>query len=128
MGKRAFVVDDEKCISDSLTAILNNRGFTASAFYSAESALAECEIVIPDLVISDVMMPVMNGVEMAIVIKERYPACKILLFSGKAGTAHMLEQARERGYDFALLTKPVHPTELLAMLANPKEERNSAVK
>lgn len=123
MAKRIFVVDDEKCISDSLSAILNNCGFKASAFYNAESALAACETTTPDLVISDVVMPGINGVEMAIVIKDRYPACKILLFSGQAATADMLEQARSKGHDFELLAKPVHPKELLARVADPEERQ-----
>jgi DNA-binding NtrC family response regulator len=122
VAKRIFVVDDERCISDSLSAILNNCGFKASAFYNAESALAACETATPELVISDVVMPGMSGVEMAIVIKEHYPACKILLFSGQTATADMLEQARSKGYDFELLAKPVHPKELLARVAD-REER-----
>lgn len=117
MTKRILVVDDEKCISDSLTAILNNCGFVASAFYDAKSALAECEATKPELVISDVVMPGMTGIEMAIVIKKRHPSCKILLFSGQAATADMLVEARERGYDFELLVKPIHPKDLLAKLS-----------
>jgi len=72
----------------------------------------------PELVISDVMMPGMNGVEMAVLIRDRHPACKILLFSGQAATPELLEGVRRRGYDFELLAKPVHPKELLARAAN----------
>lgn len=114
MSRRVFVVDDERCIADTLVAILRSSGYEALAFYDAQSALAECERCVPELVISDVVMPGMTGVEMAVFITERHPACKILLFSGQAATVDILEGARRQGYNFELLLKPVHPTELLA--------------
>ena len=103
MAKRIFVVDDEKCIADTLVAILRNSGYEALAFYDAQSALEQAESFSPELVISDVLMPGMNGVVMAILIRERHPTCKVLLFSGRAATAEFLEGFRRRGYDFELL-------------------------
>ncbi len=117
MGRRIFVVDDERCIADTLVVILRQSGYEASAFYNAQSALEGVEFCCPELIISDVVMPGMTGVEMAVLIKERYPACKILLFSGNAATADILEGVRERGYEFELLTKPIHPADLLAKVA-----------
>jgi YesN/AraC family two-component response regulator len=49
----------------------------------------------PDLIISDVMMPGMNGVDMAVLIRERHPACKVLLFSGQASTLNILDMVGE---------------------------------
>ncbi len=114
--KRVLVVDDEARIADTLTAIFRNAGYEAVAAYDGSSALAHCEFFHPDLVVTDVVMPGMTGVEMAIQMRQQYPACKILLFSGQAATANLLEEARRSGYDFELLTKPVHPAELLAKL------------
>ena len=114
--KRVLVVDDEACIADTLTAIFRNAGYEAVAAYEGPSALAQCESFRPDMVVTDVVMPGMSGVEMAIRVKQRYPACKILLFSGQAATANLLEEARRSGHDFELLTKPIHPAELLAKL------------
>jgi len=118
MAKRIFVVDDEKCIANSLVTILRNSGYEATAFYNAQSALEQVESFSPELVISDVLTPGMNGVEMAILIRERHPTCKVLLFSGQAATAEFLEGFRRRGYDFEVLVKPVHPNELLARAKN----------
>ncbi len=117
MAKRIFVVDDENCIADTLVAIFRNSGYEAIAFYNAQSALEQVESLSPELVISDVMMPGMNGIEMAVLIRERHPACKILLFSGHAATMDILKEARKQGHDFELLSKPVHPSELLARAA-----------
>jgi len=44
------------------------------------------------------------------------PKCKILLFSGQAATAALLDDARRRGHEFEVLAKPVHPTDLLAKI------------
>ncbi len=57
---------------------------------------------------------------MAVLIRERHPKCKILLFSGNAATLDLLKQVREQGYDFELLGKPLHPTDLLAWIASLK--------
>ncbi len=102
--------------------ILRHSGYDASSFYNAESALAEIESACPELVISDVMMPGMNGVDMAVLIRERHPECKVLLFSGQASTLNILDMVGRRGYDFELLAKPIHPTDLLARVASVGDE------
>lgn len=114
--RRVMVVDDERVIADTLTAILNESGFSARATYCAEEALKLIEADCPDLLITDVSMPGMNGIELAIKIRLKYPTCKILLFSGHAATAGLFDEARKRGYDFQLLSKPVHPRDLLEHL------------
>src|ERR1700676_3893876 len=100
MTKRIFVVDDEKIIADSLVAILKKCGFDARAFYLAETALSACDLGQPDCIISDVVMPGMSGVDLAVQIRRRLPACRILLFSGQAATSDILEKARKSGHDF----------------------------
>ena len=122
MAIRIFVVDDEHCIADTLAVILRNAGYEARAFYDAQGALEQAASCSPDLVISDVMMPGMNGVEMAILIRERHPECKVLLFSGMASTLNILDMVGRRGYDFELVAKPIHPTDLLALVASVKSE------
>jgi len=61
-------------------------------------------------------MPEMSGIELALQIRESCPDCKVLLFSGQAATANLLEKARADGHDFELLSKPVHPSDLLAKI------------
>jgi DNA-binding NtrC family response regulator len=110
------VVDDEAVIAETLAVILNHAGFQAIAFDHPEKALAARAKLTPALLISDVMMPGMTGVELAIHFRKAQPECKVLLFSGQASTADLLEEARVEGYDFDLLSKPVHPADLLAKL------------
>ena len=113
-----FVVDDEKVISDTLAVILRLNGFAATSFTNPLEALNYASSGSPDLLVSDVVMPELSGIDLAIQIKEKYPNCKILLFSGQAATSDLLQSARERGHEFHLLTKPVHPTDLLQRIRN----------
>ena len=113
MGLKVFVVDDESVIAATLAIILNQSGFQAEPFTNPVQALEQARTTKLDLVISDVMMPEMTGIELAIAIQSERPECKILLFSGQADTADLLKAAREQGNDFHLLRKPVHPADLL---------------
>jgi CheY-like chemotaxis protein len=113
---KALVVDDERVIADTLAIILNQSGFDAKAVYSGTGAVEAARQSKPNLIITDVIMPDMNGIEAAIRIRQILPSCKILLFSGQAATADLLEKARAQGHEFDILAKPVHPQDLLAKL------------
>ena len=114
--RKVLVVDDERVIADTLAIILNKSGFDASAVYSGTGAVDSARAVAPDLIISDVVMDDMNGIEAAIEIRKFLPECKILLFSGQAATADLWEKARAKGHEFEILAKPVHPQDLLARI------------
>jgi CheY-like chemotaxis protein len=113
---RVLVADDEQVIANTLAIILNQAGFEARAVFSGEKAVEEIDSFKPDMLISDVIMTGMTGIETAIIARNRLPNCKILLFSGQAATADLLEKARADGHEFEILAKPVHPTDLLAKL------------
>ena len=110
------VVDDEPVIASTLAAILNASGFQATAFTSPGDAIKAAEREGPSLLISDVVMPGMNGVDLAIHLRSLYPKCKVLLFSGQAATREIIDLARNAGHDFELLAKPIHPKDLLAAI------------
>jgi CheY-like chemotaxis protein len=114
--RRVLVADDEQVIANTLVIILNQAGFEARAVYSGEKAIESLDEFKPDMLISDVIMTGMTGIEAAIEVRKILPNCKILLFSGQAATADLLERARAQGHEFEILAKPVHPTDLLAKL------------
>jgi len=113
---KVLVADDERVIADTLAMILNQSGFHARVAYTGEKALELAAEFQPEMLISDVIMAGLNGIDAAIKIREILPNIKILLFSGQAATADLLEKARAQGYEFEILAKPVHPQDLLAKL------------
>jgi DNA-binding response OmpR family regulator len=113
---KVLVVDDEQMIADTLAMILKQSGFEARTAYSGEKALELAESFRPDMLISDVIMADLNGIDAAIRMRALLPEIKILLFSGQAATADLLEKARAEGYEFDILAKPVHPQDLLNRL------------
>jgi len=118
-----LIVDDEKVIADTLSIILSNSGFSTMTAYDGITALELARAVTPDLLITDVVMPGMTGVELAIIVKQTIPGCKVLLFSGQAATVDLLEKARHDGHDFTTLTKPIHPTDMLRRISECLETR-----
>jgi CheY-like chemotaxis protein len=114
--RRILVADDETIIADTLAAILRRAGFEVFAVYGGVDAVAKAQELRPELVISDVMMADMNGIDAAIEIRKLVPGTKILLFSGHAATSGLLDKARAEGHDFSFLSKPVHPKDLLDAL------------
>ncbi|MGA7885059.1 MAG: response regulator [Acidobacteriaceae bacterium] len=113
---RILVVDDEHLITDTICAILNQHGFQAIPAYSAADALESARDRSPDIVLSDVLMPGMSGVELGIALRREFPEVKIFLFSGQAATSEMIHRAEADGHRFELFPKPIHPDELIARL------------
>lgn len=115
---RILVVDDEALIADTIVQILNHNGFIAEAAYNGRDAIDAARRIQPELILSDVLMPYVDGVEAAIAIREFCPDTRIVLFSGQSATVEILARARDRGHDFELLPKPIHPTQLIKHLRN----------
>ncbi len=117
---RILIVDDEKSIADTLTMVFKIKGHDAMAAYSAESAVEAVESFEPDIVLSDVIMGKMTGVDLAIYLSRARPDCKVILFSGQAATADLLHEASRKGHDFRLLAKPIHPEKLIEELTTTR--------
>ena len=116
-SKRVLVIDDEQVIADSVVEILGEYGYEAVAVYSGNNGIELVHQQCPDIIMTDVIMPKMNGVDTAIAIRSICPKARIILFSGQAATADILKKARTAGHDFELLPKPIHPEQLLKKLA-----------
>jgi CheY-like chemotaxis protein len=113
---KILVVDDEKRIADTLTEILELSGFHVATAYDGWDALEVAARFHPDYLLSDVLMPRMNGVDLAIAMRKMYPAAKILLFSGQAGISEILLAGHRQGFEFELIAKPIHPLKLIERL------------
>jgi DNA-binding response OmpR family regulator len=113
---KILVVDDEKRLADTLTEILKMAGFHVAVAYDGWEALEAASRFQPDYLLSDVLMPRMNGVELAIEISKMFPAARILLFSGLAGISGILAEGQKQGLEFEWIAKPIHPLELIERL------------
>ncbi len=113
---RVLVVDDEQIIADTLVMILSRAGFKAWPAYGGEEAVEMASSLQPEVLVSDVVMDGINGIETAIQITQVHPSCKVLLFSGQASSAELLKSSEALGHQFELILKPIHPTELIDRL------------
>ena len=106
---RIFVVDDEYVISSTLTSIFCLHGFDATGFVEPVQALRAARTQAPDLLLTDIEMPLLSGIDLAIQVQADCPNCQILLFSGQSAAADLLELARSKGHRFEFIPKPVPP-------------------
>lgn len=113
-----LIVDDDPAITESLSLIFEKHGYAVRTALSAEEAIEAIAMWEPDLAILDVMLPRMNGIDLAMVLKANRPACHLVLFSGHAGTPALMEEAAKKGTMFEILAKPVHPLFMLDFVAS----------
>jgi DNA-binding response OmpR family regulator len=115
--KRTFVlvVDDEHVIADTLVAILKTKGFSAFAAYDGNQGLEAARVLRPGVIITDIVLPHMNGVEMARRIRKFLPLTKVFLISGQATVLSLIEFG-PAPKDFVVLPNPTYPSQLLQVL------------
>jgi DNA-binding NtrC family response regulator len=110
---KVLIVDDERTITDTLAQIFLGNGYDVRKAYSAEQAVDFIAEWSPNLAILDVVLPVMNGIDLAALLNAEHPTCRVLLFSGATQTAELMAEAAQKGYNYQILAKPVHPTVML---------------
>src|SRR5262249_27624529 len=120
------VVDDEPAIVESLCMVLEAHGYHATGANSGEEAIAVAADLCPHLLLSDIMMPGLNGFETALRIKELCPDCRLLFFSGYAQKPGIADEMRKSGHRFELLSKPMPPAALLQKIEAALADSKSA--
>jgi CheY-like chemotaxis protein len=113
---KVLISDDERVIADTLAMILNKDGFETRAVYTSKNALELAAHFQPDMLISDVLMAEINGVDTAIQMRAMLPEIRVFLLSGQSATAEMLARSQAQDLGFEVLVKPVHPRDLLEKL------------
>ena len=116
---RILIGDDDRELCALLSEYLRREGLQVEVVHDGEAVLTQLRdpALRPDLLILDVMLPSMNGIDLAMALKERFPDCRILLMSGQPSVESLLQEARGKGHEFEILAKPVHPTEILDTIA-----------
>ena len=115
---RIFVVDDQPTIASTLADILRLSGFDAVWFTNPHEALAAANSDCPNLVIADIEMPRLSGIDLAILLKELRLDCDVLLMTGHPGYLDLLDRAKQLGHHFRVLEKPIILKKLIAEIQN----------
>ena len=111
---KVLIIEDEKLLADSLKALLESKGFEVEAVYDGESGAEYAELGIYDLLILDVMMPGMDGYQVARHVRAKRCATPILMLTAKSGLEDRID-GLNAGADY-YLTKPFDSRELLACI------------
>ena len=111
---KILIIEDEKLLADSLKVFLEDKGFTVDAVYDGETGAAYAELGIYDLLILDVMMPGMDGYQVARQVRAKRFGTPILMLTAKSDILDRVE-GLNAGADY-YLTKPFDTRELLACI------------
>jgi CheY-like chemotaxis protein len=117
MKTKILVVDDVDTIARVYARFLERQGYEVHIAYNGDEALLQYDQFKPDLVISDIRMPKMSGFELASALRKKNPDLKIILMTGYADEAEVLEQQKSHGFPF--FTKPA---DLQTTVANIVEQ------
>lgn len=111
---KILVIEDEKPLADSIRALLEKRGFDVECIYDGVNGAEYAQLGIYDLLILDVMMPGMDGFQLAKSVRARRCATPILMLTARSGLEDRI-QGLNAGADY-YLTKPFDTRELLACI------------
>ena len=109
---KILVIEDEKLLAQSIRAVLEQKGFTVETVYDGETGAQYAQLGIYDLLILDVMMPGMDGLQVAQALRASRCATPILMLTARGGIDDRI-QGLNAGADY-YLTKPFDTRELLA--------------
>lgn len=111
MNCKILLVDDEKTMVKYLSRRLIKRGFDVSVAYSGLSALEEIKKIDFDLVLLDVLMPEMDGIETLKEIKKIKPETEVIMLTGHASVEVGIEGMKSGAFNYIM--KPFDPDELV---------------
>jgi two-component system nitrogen regulation response regulator NtrX len=116
MARTILVVDDEKSILQSIDGILSDEGFDVVCAESGAEALEKMEELLPDLVLLDIWMPGMDGIETLTKLKEVYPHLQVVVMSGHGTIETAVKATKVGAYDF--IEKPLSLEKVLLSVNN----------
>lgn len=109
----ALVADDDPMITATLCAILNVSGLAAISAQDGFRALEVARIIPPEILIADLVLPGLNGLDLAARVTRATPDCEVILFVDSGSVAGLNSLMGGPGFNFRLLFKPVHPADLV---------------
>ncbi len=116
MARTVLIVDDEESIIQSLQGILTDEGFEVISAGSGPAALEKIDEVMPDIVLLDIWMPGMDGIETLVKIKESHSELQVVMMSGHGNIETAVKATKLGAYDF--IEKPLSIEKLLLVINN----------
>ncbi len=114
MKHKILVVDDEQAVADTLCMIFEKRGFDCRTAYTGFAAIACTEEFCPELLLCDISMPGMSGLEVVSKVTQKCPECRVLLLTGHyTNLAYAQAWVLSHSAPSRIMTKPVPPALLL---------------
>ena len=124
---KILVVDDQAVVATTLRAILEQQGYRAAIAFDGLAAVRAAQSFKPDVLLTDVQMPKMNGIEAALEIVRDLPHCHVMLYTAaKSLPEDSLGIARAQGHDFTVIEKPVEAGDLLVRIRNTIRKRRTS--
>src|ERR1700759_5726761 len=120
-GRTVLVIDDDRMLGDTLSDILRKHGYNPVALYSGEEALELAGRFRPDIVLSDIRMSRLDGIEAAKRIHMLHPECRIILFTAHTASTELVQLIQGLGFEF--LQRPLHPEPVLTALSDCSDVR-----
>jgi two-component system response regulator HydG len=120
-----LVVDDESGILDSLNILLRNEGFAPLLAQGGKRGLEQLSQATPDIVLTDIRMPNVTGVEILAAAKQRDPDCPVILMTAQATLQSAMQAVNEGAFYY--IQKPFRNDELVAILRRAAEHRKLRV-
>jgi two-component system nitrogen regulation response regulator NtrX len=116
MKSHILIIDDEERICTSLKGILNDEGYEVSMAFDGPSGLRAAQDSAPDLILLDIWMPGMDGLEVLTILKKRYPHLPVVIISGHGNVETAVRATRLGAFDF--VEKPLDMDKILLTARN----------
>lgn len=114
---RILVVEDEAVVLHTLELILRQNGYDVRGARDGAEALTIASVFSPNILLCDINLPDIDGIQISLQIRRDFPSCRIVLLSGQITSTELLEEAERNGHRFEVLAKPTEPQQLLRVLA-----------
>ena len=124
-GPDVLIIDDEAGILDSLRILLKNEGFTPHVALGGKQGLEQIETLSPDIVLSDVRMPTVSGLQVLSAARQRDPDTPVILMTAQATLQSAMQAVNEGAFYY--IQKPFRNDELVAILRRAAEHRRLRV-
>ena len=112
-----MILDDDSAVRHTWTIIFRQQGYEVVPVEHGQAAIDAARERAPDLLLADIRLPDMTGIEAAQRVQQLAPACHVLLISGDSDSSEALAEARAQGSTFEVLPKPISPPDLIQRIA-----------